>query len=199
MTPQSSLTSLDTVITFRKQINLPFAIHLLLSLFFCDHSFCLRFSIHPSYDLGRLVYSNSRSALPVLPSGVAKVETVSSSQQPNCIRMQNAGGIGISGTVDPQTDYAYSLAWPVAMALAKRYPSPQNQAAMVDPAQVADYAGPFALAENGNGDCVVIDFRTMPAYLLENNNDNAGVCSWKVTDPSLTGQQGTSRKREFWA
>lgn len=110
--------------------------------------------------------------------------------------MAAAGGIGITGTVDPQTDYAYSLAFPVAMGLAKRYPSQRNQAEMVLPWEVRNYAGPFTVALRGDGQCVVIDFRNMPGYLLENNRNDAPVCAWEVTDPSLG--QGTSRKREFW-
>ena len=82
------------------------------------------------------------------------------------------------------------------MGLAKRYPDPVNQAAFVLPWEVQNYAGPFALAERGDGNCVVIDFRDMPEYLLENNRNDAQVCNWQVTDPS---QPPSKRKRKFRA
>ena len=128
---------------------------------------------------------------------MAKVEITQSYANTNCERMSYAGGIGITGTVDPQTDYAYAAAFLVAMGLAKRYPDPLNQAQFVQPWEVVNYAGPFTLAERGDGNCVVIDFRTMPAYLLENNRHDASVCTWQITDPSAG--QGTKRKRIFWA
>lgn len=126
----------------------------------------------------------------VLPSGVNKVQRFAPTPNENRQRMANAGGIGITGTIDPNTDYAYALAFQVGMGLAKRYPNPRYTPAMITPNDAAIYDGPFALAARLDGSCVVIDFSDLPPYLLENNRDDAGVCNWQVTSPH-------SKRKEF--
>lgn len=69
----------------------------------------------------------------LLPSGVSKLERIAPTPNENCQRMANAGGIGITGKVDPNTDYAYALAFDVALALAARYPNPRLTPAMITP------------------------------------------------------------------
>lgn len=85
----------------------------------------------------------------------------------NCQRLQNAGGIGIAGTVDPNADYAYAPLFRVAVGLAARYPDPRNVQLFQAPSP--DYpwgssSGAFVTADRADGSCVVIDFRSMPAY-----------------------------------
>ena len=87
----------------------------------------------------------------------------------NCQRLQNAGGIGIAGTVDSNVDYAYAPLFRVAVGLAARYPDPRNVQLFQAPSP--DYpwgssSGAFVTADRADGSCVVIDFRSMPAYMM---------------------------------
>ena len=69
------------------------------------------------------------------------------------------------------------------MGPGKRYFDPLDQATIVLPWEVRNSAGPFTLAESGDGDKVANHFRNINGYLLEDNGDDAGVCIWQVTDP----------------
>lgn len=107
----------------------------------------------------------------LLPSGVGKITKVGpgADASDNCQRLQNAGGIGIAGTVDPNVDYAYAPLFRVAVGLAARYPDPRNVQLFQAPSP--DYpwgssSGAFVTADRADGSCVVIDFRSMPAYMM---------------------------------
>ncbi len=73
----------------------------------------------------------------------------------------------------------------VALGLASLYPDPKNShifgsdsedGSANDP-RYASVLGQFVTADLGNGDCVVIDFRNMPAYMTQTNDyENVEVC-----------------------
>lgn len=87
----------------------------------------------------------------------------------NCQQLSNAGGVGISGTVDPNVDYAYAPLFRVAVGLAARYPDPLNTKLFNQPSDEYPWGssnGAFVTADRADGSCVVIDFRTMPAYMM---------------------------------
>ena len=87
--------------------------------------------------------------------------------------------------MDPDNDYAYAPMFRVALGLAARYPDPGNShlfgydsedGSANDP-RYASVWGRFVTADTGSGDCVVIDFRDMPAYMTQTNNyENVEVC-----------------------
>ena len=100
----------------------------------------------------------------VLPSGVQKISTVGSDSSGNSAvgHAMMAGVIGINGVVDPNEDYAYSTVGRVALGLKQQYDAGNL------PAQLANWPGEpgaYTTATKGNGDCVVIDFRSMEPYV----------------------------------
>ena len=108
----------------------------------------------------------------LLPSGVGKITMVGpgSNANDNCQRLMNAGGIGIAGTINPNVDYAYAPLFRVALGLAARYPDPRNVRLFQAPSP--DYLwdsaeGAFVTDDKADGSCVVIDFRSMPAYMID--------------------------------
>lgn len=126
----------------------------------------------------------------MLPSGVSKVTTVQSNANENCKRLARAGGVGLNGEVDAQTDYAYAPLFRVALGLLPRYPPNRFPNGEPNPTVklLGEYSeafsqteGPFVTAERGDGECVVIDFRSMPDYFANTGeypwvgvNDNCG-------------------------
>ena len=81
--------------------------------------------------------------------------------------MITAGGIGLSGNVDPAEDYAYTSILRVSLALAARFPDGRDRKLYEDeygPWHQTD--GAFVTAEKANGECVVIDYRNLPTYML---------------------------------
>lgn len=111
----------------------------------------------------------------VLPSGVAKVSTVTSPSYPPCKPLVEAGGVGLVGKVDPKQDYACAPVTRVALALAHRSPDPGDTATKLfgsddpeSPFQIFD--GAFVSAEKADGECVVVDYRNMPTYMINEGN-----------------------------
>lgn len=95
----------------------------------------------------------------VLLSGTIKVETVQSYTNIDCQKLACAGGMGITGAVHyRKTEYAYASAFDIAIGLAKRYPTPASQAAMVQSWGIRDYAGRLADVVRDDANCAVIDF-----------------------------------------
>ncbi|KAI9814163.1 MAG: hypothetical protein M1832_005974 [Thelocarpon impressellum] len=88
----------------------------------------------------------------LLPQGAEKVKQVNApaNSGENAERVKNAGGRGISGTVDPTRDYAYAPLFRVARGLAARYPGAK------DP----------LFTDKSDDNCIVIDFRSLPSYTL---------------------------------
>lgn len=73
-----------------------------------------------------------------------------------------AGITGINGNVDPNEDYAYSTVGRVALGLKQQYDAGNLRS------QLADWPsepGAYTTATKGNGDCVVIDFRSIKPYV----------------------------------
>lgn len=101
----------------------------------------------------------------VLPSGVQKVSTVGSDSgggNEAVSQAMLAGITGINGNVDPNEDYAYSTVGRVALGLKQQYDAGNL------PSQLADWPsepGAYTTATKGNGDCVVIDLRSMKPYI----------------------------------
>lgn len=118
--------------------------------------------------------------LAVLPSGVSKITTVESSgmedgeTSPRLQSVMAVGIKGISGTVDPNNDYAYTTVGALAGGLCNRFQAcnfPKNLRWASD--------GPYVAATKGNGDCVVIDFRTVPSYMrYTNRQEDSPMCNW---------------------
>ena len=79
------------------------------------------------------------------------------------------------GKVDPKQDYAYAPVTRVALALAHRSPDPGDTATKLfesddpeSPFPIFDEA--FVTAEKADGDCVVVDYRNMPTYMIHGGN-----------------------------
>ena len=107
----------------------------------------------------------------VLPSGVGKVSVVNGDQSANCKQLQDGGGFGINRRVDPKKDYAYAPMFRVAIGLAARYNRYANTQLFSDKDDDSynpwdSVYGKFVTAERSDDECVVIDFRTMPNYML---------------------------------
>ncbi|KAI9850865.1 MAG: hypothetical protein M1838_004934 [Thelocarpon superellum] len=117
----------------------------------------------------------------LLPSGRNKVTLVrpGDSNGENVRRLQDAGGVGVDGTVDPAVDYAYAPLFRVALGLAARYPDSKDSMVFGDRYGLSGTNGPFVTADKADGSCVVIDFRNMPAYLLQiEGHPAAQVCEF---------------------
>ena len=101
----------------------------------------------------------------VLPSGVQKVSKVGSDSGDGNSAVSQAmmaGITGINGEVDPNEDYAYSTVARVSLGLKQQYDAGNL------PSQLASWPsepGAYTTATKGNGDCVVIDFRSMKPYI----------------------------------
>lgn len=102
---------------------------------------------------------------PVLPSGVQKITKVGSDGGGGNEAIDQAmlAGIrGISGTVDPNEDYAYSTVGRVSLGLKQQFDAGNLPSTL---ANWPSEPGAYTTATKANGDCVVIDFRNMKPYV----------------------------------
>ena len=111
-----------------------------------------------------------------MPSGVSKVKVVNGDSSENCLHLRRAGGFGINGKVDPQEDYTYAPMFRVALGLAARY-NRYKHTKLFNKDDWDRVYDKFVTADKSNGDCAVVDFRTMLDYMVHvEGYYMAGVC-----------------------